>query len=121
MKKQDFPWVQLIWQAHRSNGKVPQSSNACGSFRWKDYLSPLGTFLQIAQCKPGVGDSVRSWKDNWCEAPLNARFPHFFSFRLDEKITLQKLSQRCNTENIDHVFYLPLSVIASQQFEILST
>jgi hypothetical protein len=45
----------------------------------------------------------------------------FFSFRLDEKITLQKLSQRCNTENIDHVFYLPLSVIASQQFEILST
>jgi hypothetical protein len=121
MNKQDIPWVQLIWQAHYSNGKVPQSSNACGSFWWKDCLSLLSTFLQIAQCKPGIGDSVRAWKDNWCETALNSRFPHLFSFCLDEDITLQKLSLRCNSENIDQVFYLPLSVIASHQFETLST
>jgi hypothetical protein len=39
MNKQDIPWVNLIWQAHYSNGTIPQSSNACGSFWWKDCLS----------------------------------------------------------------------------------
>jgi hypothetical protein len=40
---------------------------------------------------------------------------------LDDDITLQQLSMKCNGEDIDQIFYLPLHVIASQQFETLST
>jgi hypothetical protein len=75
MNRQDIPWVQLIWQAHYSNGKIPQSSNACGSFWWKDCLSLLGTFLHLAHCKAGNGDSVRAWLDCWSDSLLSHRFP----------------------------------------------
>jgi hypothetical protein len=121
MNNQDISWVHLVWQAHYANGKIPQSTTACGSFWWRDCLSLLGTFLQISQCKPRSGGTIRAWKDNWSETPPSARFPHLFSFSLDADITLHKLSLLCNIENIEQVFYLPLSIIAAQQFDDLAT
>jgi hypothetical protein len=120
MNRQDIPWVQLIWQAHYSNGKIPQSSNACGSFWWKDCLSLLGTFLNLAHCKAGNGVSVRAWLDCWSDTLLSHRFPHLFSFALDNDITLERLSLLCNSDSSEQVFYLPLSVIATQQYEELT-
>jgi hypothetical protein len=120
MNRQDIPWVQLIWQAHYSNGKIPQSSNACGSFWWKDCLSLLGTFLNLAHCKAGNGVSVRAWLDCWSDTLLSHRFPHLFSFALDNDITLERLSLLCNSDSIEQVFYLPLLVIATQQYEELT-
>jgi hypothetical protein len=70
MNKQDIPWVNLIWRAHYANGKIPQSSNACGSFWWRDCLSLLGKFIQISSCNAGPGNTVRICLDAWDDTPL---------------------------------------------------
>jgi hypothetical protein len=75
MNKHDIPWVNLIWRAHYPNGKIPESSNACGSFWWKDYLTLLGSFLQISSRHAGPGNTIRIWVDACDETPLWVQFP----------------------------------------------
>ena len=38
MSHKDIPWVQLIWQEHYNEKKLPQAKNSCGSFWWKDCM-----------------------------------------------------------------------------------
>jgi hypothetical protein len=120
MNKHDTPWVNLIWRAHYVNGKIPQSSNACGSFWWRDCLSLLGKFLLISSCNAGPRNTVRFWMDAWEDISLREQFPQLFSFALDNDITLERFTHHCRLNEIDNIFYLPLSLPAVQQFEELS-
>jgi hypothetical protein len=58
--------------------------------------------------------------DSWTKPTLRGKFPQLFSFALDSDITLEKLANLCSTENMDRLFYPPLSLIAMEQFEELS-
>ena len=34
--KRDIPWVNMIWQAHYSQGQIPHAATDRGSFWWRD-------------------------------------------------------------------------------------
>ena len=59
----DIPWVQLIWQAHHNDDKLPQSKNPCGLFWWKDCLTLWDKFMSLTNIKAGTGRTVRFWQD----------------------------------------------------------
>ena len=70
MNREDLPWVKLIWQAHYTHDKLPQNTGPVGSFWWKDCISLLNTFLEIASCAPGAGGTIRLWLDQWTDEIL---------------------------------------------------
>jgi hypothetical protein len=92
----------------------------CGSFWWRDCLSLLGKFLQISSCNAGPGNTVRIWMDAWEDTPLREQFPQLFSFALNNDITLERFTHYFKLNEVDNIFYLPLSLISVQQFEELS-
>jgi hypothetical protein len=52
---QDIPWVQLLKQAHYSNGQVPHAGKAKGSFWWKDCMKLNDLFREHTQCSVNTG------------------------------------------------------------------
>jgi hypothetical protein len=53
-KKEDIPWVNLIWNAYYPNGEVPQTTKDKGSFWWRGILKLVDLFKGIASCKVGA-------------------------------------------------------------------
>jgi hypothetical protein len=58
--------------------------------------------------------------DAWEDIPLREQFPQLFSFALNNDITLERFTHHCRLNELENIFYLPLSLIAVQQFEELS-
>ena len=119
MNQEDIPWVQLIWQAHYNDDKLPQVKGQCGSFWWKDCLSIWDSFVSIVNIKAGTGKTIRFWMDNWMDTNLLEEFPHLFSFSKNKDISLMKFIS-VSQENIFDHFHLPLSLIAAQECEELT-
>jgi hypothetical protein len=59
--------------------------------------------------------------DSWDDTPLRFQFPHLFSFALDNDITLEMFTTLCNQDDIEYMFYFPLSLVPAHQFEELSS
>jgi hypothetical protein len=116
MNKADVPWVDLIWHTHY-NGKVPHAAPKAGSFWWKDICSLFDQYRGIASCSIGSGNSVLLWKDKWLNEELLANsYDRLFSFALNQDISVFEGLQ---TGNLASLFYLPLSVQAFDELQLL--
>jgi len=62
--KQDIPWVQMVWEKHYRNGKLPGHVKK-GSFWWRDILKLLPKFKELARVELQNGSSILFWQDNW--------------------------------------------------------
>ena len=119
MNQEDIPWVNLIWQAHYQDNKLPQSRAPCGSFWSKDCLALWNDFMELAMVKANARRTVRIWKDEWMETPAMEEFPHLFSFARDQDCILEKFHALRDDDIVDN-FQLPLSITAGHECEELS-
>jgi hypothetical protein len=60
--KIDILWVQLIWERHYTNGKLPNHTRK-GSFWWRDILSLLDSYKGISSPLIQSGSTVLLWYD----------------------------------------------------------
>ena len=77
--KQDIPWVQLVWEKHYQNGKLPSHIKK-GSFWWRDNLKLLESFKGMASVCLQDGSSCYFWTDLWDGHVHSQIFPELFSF-----------------------------------------
>jgi hypothetical protein len=110
--KANIPWVQLVWEKHYKNGKLPDHIKR-GSFWWKDILKLLDKFKGLASVTVSDGSSCLLWEDCWSGQPLRLAFPELHSFAKKPNISLASAANTVSTFNL---FNLPLSVEAFQQF-----
>lgn len=54
--KRDIPWVNLVWEKHYNNGRLPGVVKK-GSFWWRDTLKTLPTFKKLASVEIRNGQS----------------------------------------------------------------
>jgi hypothetical protein len=116
----DVPWVQIIWSKYYEN-KVPHASREVGSFWWKDILRLNDLFCQSATCEVGDGSIVCFWSDNWLHdlnGNLLHELPRLGSFCRDEDVSVKQVMQM---EDLDSLFYLPLSMQAMEELETLQS
>jgi hypothetical protein len=59
--KQELPWVKLVWNYY-PNG-VPQATNLCGSFWWRDIMKLVDKYRLICTTTSGFGDTILFWND----------------------------------------------------------
>jgi len=55
--KKDIPWLQLIWEKHYRNGKLPGHTKK-GSFWWRDILKYLPHFKEMTRVQLQCGSSI---------------------------------------------------------------
>ena len=113
--KQDIPWVQLVWEKHDQNGKLPSHIKK-GSFWWRDNLKLLQSFKGMASVCLQDGSSCYFWTDLWDGHVHSQIFPELFSFAKNKRVTFSKAF---HTEPLHTLFLLPLSVEAYNQFLLL--
>lgn len=114
--KMDIPWVKLVWSKYYED-KIPHATREVGSFWWKDVLRLSTLFRGIARCTVGEGKTVTFWGDLWSDDVLARRFPRLFSFAKDENASVNAVM---SAEDLDSLFYLPLSQEAFEEMEMLS-
>lgn len=103
--KCDLPWVNLIWEKHYKNGKLPNHIRK-GSFWWRDTLKLLPDFKSVAKPQLMNGESILFWHDIWAGQPLAVIAPELFSFAKNKMITARKAFDQ---EELSDLFQLPLS------------
>lgn len=113
--KKDIPWVNLVWEKHYRNGKLPGTVKK-GSFWWRDVLKLLPTFKRMAAVQVKNGTTCFFWQDNWCSQPFQELFPQAFSFAQNKLITVSKAFDQ---EDFTNLFSLPLSQIAYSQVQVI--
>ena len=117
----DIPWVQLIWEAHYKDDKVPLGKSTKGSFWWRDCTKFIDIFKEHARCNARKGNSVLLWKDqlqNGTHSTLQGIFPQLHSFAKNTDISVRKAAISAGT-NAHDLFHAPLSNIAMQQHDEL--
>ena len=107
--------MQLVWSKHY-DAKVPHAAREMGSFWWKDVLRLSIIFRRIAKCELGDGSSACFWEDLWSELVLSQDYPRLVSFATNGAISAMEAMQ---AEDLDSLFFLPLSQQAFQEFEDL--
>jgi len=104
-RKQDIPWVQLIWNKYYTN-KVPHATGAIGFFWWKDLLKLCVLYMSIATCTVSDGSSLSFWNDLWVGEILSVKYSCLFSFAINPGISVKQIML---SEDLDTIFNLPLS------------
>jgi hypothetical protein len=102
--KEKVPWVRLVWNYY-PNG-VPEATNLCGSFWWRDIMKLVDKYRAICSATAGCGDSILFWNDNWNGIVPSKQFPRLHSFSLDTLLSIKEVVQ---CEDRSTLFYLPLS------------
>ena len=74
-----IPWVNLIWETHYSDGKLP-GDTMIGSFWWKSNMTLIDQFKAIARCNVGDGKSALFWDDLWHQTVLKQKIPSLAFF-----------------------------------------
>jgi hypothetical protein len=111
--KYDTPWVSLVWSLYGDG--VPHAMTKRGSFWWKDIFSFVDDYRSITTCQIQDGSSTLFWKDFWTEGGLLChKYPRLFSYVIDEDVSVLRMTQ---TERLDSIFVLPLSVEAFQEWQ----
>lgn len=112
----DIPLVKLTWSKLYQNSSIPPRDRWPNrSFWWKDIIKLFGKFRAFAICHPNSGTFVSLWKDNWIGQDLASKYPHLFSFSRKANCSLQFFF----SNQINRIFFLPLSMQASQQLSNL--
>ena len=96
----DTPWVQLIWDKHYRNGKLPSQIKK-GSFWWRDNLKLLDAFKEMAMNIQN-GSTCLFWFDLWGGQVQNQTYLELFSFAKKNCCQCKKpenlsLSEKCFT------------------------
>lgn len=117
----DVPWVHLVWDSYYFQ-RVPHDTTICGSFWMRDICKLMDKFRPVTSVTVSRGDTVLFWSDHWqigsnC-TPLQERFPRLFSFCLHKNLSVREVFQ---TENFQQLFSLPLSELAFQELNQLSS
>jgi len=113
--KVDVPWVQLVWFKYYSN-KVPHAAREVGSFWWKDVLRLSSLYRTVARCTVGDGSTICFWDDQWSGPILKHVYPRIASNSRSESISVFDVMQ---AEDLDTLFFLPLSQQALEELEQL--
>jgi hypothetical protein len=87
--KIDILWVQLIWERHYTNGKLPNHTRK-GSFWWRDILSLLDSYKGISSPLIQSGSTVLLWYDLINGQICQHVFPELFSFAKHKSLTVQQ-------------------------------
>jgi hypothetical protein len=101
--KEDLPWVKLVW-SYYPNG-VPQATNLCGSFWWRDIMKLVDKYIAVCNATAGCGDSILFWNDTWNGILPSKQFPRLHSFALDTLLSVREVVQ---CEDRSTLLYLPL-------------
>lgn len=111
--KRDIPRVQMVWEKYYSNGKLPGATRK-GSFCWRNNLKNLSKYKEMAALNLQNGESTLFWQDRWNGQPLESEMPELHSYAKNRKITAK---QAMNTEDLTHLFHLPISETAFSQLQ----
>jgi len=115
--KKDTPWVQMIWEKHYANGKLPGQIRK-GSFWWRDILKLLNPYKEMALIKMKGGESVVFWQDKWGTQKLMLEMPELFSFVQHKTISAAEV---LGQEDLTRFLQLPISETAFQQLQQLTS
>ena len=77
--KVDAPWVNVVWEKHYQNGKLPSYIKK-GSFWWRDNLKLLDNYKGMASVSLQDGTSCYFWTDLWGRQGNSHSYPELFSF-----------------------------------------
>ena len=115
LNRVDLPWVSLIWDTYY-HSYVPQGTDICGSFWWKDICKLLDHYRNTTWIQVNSGNSALFWSDKWkigdSVAPLQSRFSRLFSYVKDPWVTVYEVFQ---SQDMINMFHLPLSAQAYQE------
>jgi hypothetical protein len=113
--RRDIPWVQIIWEKYYSRGRLPESS-ARGSFWWRNILTNIQYFKDVATPRLKDGMSILFWQDKWNGSGqcLRLAAPELYSFAKNKKISVQRFRE---TQGNSGLFHLPLSEQAHLQLQ----
>lgn len=114
--RNDLPWVNLIWDKHYRDGKLPSTTTPKGSFWWRDLLKLLDKFKGMASVTISDGISCLLWDDLWNGQVRKIQFPELYSFAKNKGISL---SNAHATVLVQDLFNLPVSVEAYVQLQDL--
>lgn len=79
-------------------------------------LKLLPLYKEQTVCVAGISNTIAFWRDKWKDQVLQISYPQLSSFCINIDITLQKVLELPNMEDM---FHLPLSSQAYQQFQHL--
>jgi hypothetical protein len=82
--------VELIWDKHYRNGKLPSITVPKGSFWWRDTLKLLDKYKGLASVTIFSGQTCLFWDDLWHGEVRKLTFPELQSFA---KKQISKLKQ----------------------------
>jgi hypothetical protein len=111
----DMPWVQIIWFRYYTN-KVPHAARETECFWWKDILRLNHIFRTITSCQLGNGSTVCFLDDLWMNSIISNTYPRLASFAKNEDASVVEIIQ---AEDVDSIFFLPLSQQALHELEDL--
>ena len=116
LNRVDLPWVSIIWDTYY-HSSVPQGTDICGSFWWKDICKLLDHYRNTTWIQVNSGNSALFWSDKWkigdSVAPLQLRFSRLFSYVKDPWIIVYEAFR---SQDMINMFHLPLSAQAYQEF-----
>jgi hypothetical protein len=101
----DIPWVNLVWEKHYRNGKLPNHIKK-RSFWWRDNLKFLADFKSFVKPQVQNGETSLLWHDCWANQPLALADPKLYSFAINMAITVHRAFAQ---EDLTSLFQLPLS------------
>lgn len=113
----DTPWVTLVWNKYYE-GRVPHECSEVGSFWWRDVMRLNTIYRRVARCTLGDGSMVSFWNDLWSSSVLSLEFPRLHSFAKCTSISVQSLMME---QELDELFYLPLSTQAHDELLLLQS
>ena len=87
--KKDIPWVNLIWDKHYRNGKLPNHIKK-GSFWWRDIVNLIPQFKETTTIQIKNGETCMFWKDKWLNQILLHEFAESYSFAKNKSISVSK-------------------------------
>jgi len=114
--KSNLPWVELIWDKHYRNGRLPSSTAPKGSFWWRDALKLIENYKGLAMVTVSSGQTCLLWDDLWNGQVRKQESLELYSFAKNKSICLRKAY---DTADITDLFSLPMSVEAFNQFQNL--
>jgi hypothetical protein len=109
--KKDISWVKLVWNYY-PNG-VPQATNLCGFFWWRDVMKLVDKYREICNATPGSGESILFWHDKWSGIIPAKQFPRLHSFALNNQLSVKEVVMCANRAEL---FFRPLSPQAFEEY-----
>ena len=114
--RKDLPWVNLIWDKHYRNDRLPNSTAPRGSFWWRDILKLLDKYKGMASVLVFNGKTCLFWDDVWNDQVRRIQYPELHSFAKNKRTSM---AQFLLNNSLEAQFHLPLSEQAFEEYQRL--